>query len=151
MFVCGGPINPRKVFWDYFTLKMKACGCFFASRLGVISQKPWELLSTAGRNTSIAFYRLKGPHCPKFKKKTLFVLSLPEFFIVLMRGRGWCLCKRASLVQRCQQPIRCDNLSPEICMADLKGLTFRRRIKSHVPFAGIIRRLPYSTRFQDKG
>ena len=30
-------------------------------------------------------------------------------------------------------------------------LTFRRRIKSHLPFAGIIRRLPYSTRFQDKG
>ena len=30
-------------------------------------------------------------------------------------------------------------------------LTFRRRIKSHLSFAGIIRRLPYSTRFQDKG
>jgi len=30
-------------------------------------------------------------------------------------------------------------------------LTFRRRIKSLLPFAGIIRRLPYSTRFQDKG
>ena len=31
------------------------------------------------------------------------------------------------------------------------SLTFRRRIKSRLPFAGIIRRLPYSTRFQDKG
>ena len=30
-------------------------------------------------------------------------------------------------------------------------LTFRRLIKSRLPFAGIIRRLPYSTRFQDKG
>ena len=30
-------------------------------------------------------------------------------------------------------------------------LNFRRRIKSRLPFAGIIRRLPYSTRFQDKG
>ena len=30
-------------------------------------------------------------------------------------------------------------------------LTFRRRIKTRLPFAGIIRRLPYSTRFQDKG
>ena len=30
-------------------------------------------------------------------------------------------------------------------------LTFRRPIKSRLPFAGIIRRLPYSTRFQDKG
>jgi len=29
-------------------------------------------------------------------------------------------------------------------------LTFRRRIKSRLQFAGIIRRLPYSTRFQDK-
>ena len=29
-------------------------------------------------------------------------------------------------------------------------LTFRRRIKSRLPFAGIIRRLSYSTRFQDK-
>jgi len=31
------------------------------------------------------------------------------------------------------------------------GLNFRRRIKSRLPFAGIIRRLSYSTRFQDKG
>jgi len=30
-------------------------------------------------------------------------------------------------------------------------LNLRRRIKSRVPFAGIIRRLTYSTRFQDKG
>ena len=30
-------------------------------------------------------------------------------------------------------------------------LTFRRRIKSRLPFAGIIRMLPYSTGFQDKG
>jgi len=30
-------------------------------------------------------------------------------------------------------------------------LTFRRRIKSRLPFADIIRRLPYSTRFEDKG
>jgi len=33
----------------------------------------------------------------------------------------------------------------------LFSLNFRRRIKSHLPFAGIIRRLPYSTRFQHKG
>jgi hypothetical protein len=32
-----------------------------------------------------------------------------------------------------------------------KGLTFKRRIKSRLPFDGIIRRLRYSTRFQDKG
>ena len=31
------------------------------------------------------------------------------------------------------------------------SLTFRRRIKSRLPFAGIIRRLPYSTRLQDEG
>ena len=30
-------------------------------------------------------------------------------------------------------------------------LTFKRRIKSHLPFAGIIRSSPYSTRFQYKG
>jgi len=30
-------------------------------------------------------------------------------------------------------------------------LNFRRRIRSRLPFAGIIRRLTYSTRFQDKG
>ena len=29
--------------------------------------------------------------------------------------------------------------------------TFKRRIKSHLPFAGIIRSSPYSPRFQDKG
>jgi len=38
----------------------------------------------------------------------------------------------------------------ETCKKAL-ALTFRRRIKSRLPFAGIIRRLPYSTRFQDKG
>ena len=31
------------------------------------------------------------------------------------------------------------------------GVTFKRRIKSRLPFAGIIRSSPYSTRFQDKG
>ena len=31
------------------------------------------------------------------------------------------------------------------------ALTFKRRIKSHLPFAGIIRSSPYSTGFQDKG
>jgi len=51
VFVRGGPISPRKVFSDCLTLKMKACGWFVASRLDVISQKPWNLLSTAGRNT----------------------------------------------------------------------------------------------------
>ena len=30
-------------------------------------------------------------------------------------------------------------------------LTFKRRIKSHLPFAGIIRSSPYSPCFQDKG
>ena len=30
-------------------------------------------------------------------------------------------------------------------------LNFKRRIKSHLPFAGIIRSSPYSTRFQDRG
>ena len=30
-------------------------------------------------------------------------------------------------------------------------LTFKRRIKSHLPFSGIIRSSPYSPRFQDKG
>ena len=33
----------------------------------------------------------------------------------------------------------------------LRLLTFRRRIKSRLPFAGIIRRLLYYIRFQDKG
>ena len=31
------------------------------------------------------------------------------------------------------------------------NLTFRRRIKSRLPFAGIIRNLPYSTLYQDTG
>ena len=31
------------------------------------------------------------------------------------------------------------------------GVTFKRRIKCHLPYAGIIRSSPYSTRFQDKG
>ena len=33
----------------------------------------------------------------------------------------------------------------------LWNLTFKRRIKSHLPFAGIIRSSPYSPRFQDNG
>jgi len=31
------------------------------------------------------------------------------------------------------------------------ALTFKRRIKSHLPFEGIIRSSSYSTSFQDKG
>ena len=34
-----------------------------------------------------------------------------------------------------------------VCVCDL---TFKRRIKSQLPFAGIIRSSPYSPRFQDK-
>ena len=33
----------------------------------------------------------------------------------------------------------------------LRKLTFKRRIKSHLPFAGIIRSSQYSPRFQDNG
>ena len=33
----------------------------------------------------------------------------------------------------------------------LHFLTFKRQIKSHLPFAGIITSSPYSTGFQDKG
>jgi len=33
----------------------------------------------------------------------------------------------------------------------LQLVTFKHRIKSHLPFTGIIRSLPYSPRFQDKG
>ena len=32
-----------------------------------------------------------------------------------------------------------------------RDLTFKRRIKSRLPFAGIIRSSPFSTRFQGKG
>ena len=31
------------------------------------------------------------------------------------------------------------------------NITYKRRIKSHLPFAGIIRSSPYSPRFQGKG
>ena len=33
----------------------------------------------------------------------------------------------------------------------VNALTFKRRIKSHLPFAGIISSSPYSLRFQDNG
>ena len=33
----------------------------------------------------------------------------------------------------------------------VQRLTFKRRIKSHLPFAGIIKSSPYSPRFQDNG
>ena len=36
-------------------------------------------------------------------------------------------------------------------LAGQNTLTFKRRIKSHLPFAGVIRNSPYSSRFQDKG
>ena len=38
----------------------------------------------------------------------------------------------------------CGNV--DVCL-----LNFKRRIKSHLPFAGIIRSSPYFPRFQDKG
>ena len=42
-------------------------------------------------------------------------------------------------------------LTPISSLPSLNFLTFRRRIKPRLPFAGIISRLIYSTRFQDKG
>ena len=33
----------------------------------------------------------------------------------------------------------------------IPSVTFKRRIKSHLPFAGIIRSSQYSPHFQDKG
>jgi len=39
----------------------------------------------------------------------------------------------------------------KVMCSDFVSLTFRRRIKSRLPFAGIIRSSPYSPRFQDKG
>jgi len=35
--------------------------------------------------------------------------------------------------------------------APFSVLTFKRRIKSHLPLEGIVRSSPYSPRFQDKG
>ena len=35
--------------------------------------------------------------------------------------------------------------------AKISGITFKRRIKSHLPFAGIIKSSPYSPRFEDNG
>ena len=43
------------------------------------------------------------------------------------------------------------NTSSKLQDFDCILLTFKRRIKSRLPFAGIIRSSPYSTRFQDRG
>ena len=56
-------------------------------------------------------------------------------------------CRKACVVNATPRP-----LYPWESPINLVSLlTFRRRIKSHLPFAGIIRRLTYSTRFQDEG
>ena len=46
-----------------------------------------------------------------------------------------------------------NSLQSSLCLflLDSLNLTFKRRIKSHLPFASIIRSSPYSTSFQDKG
>ena len=38
-----------------------------------------------------------------------------------------------------------------LCEWNVCALTFKRRIKPRLPFAGIIRSSPYSPHFQDKG
>ena len=59
--------------------------------------------------------------------------------------------------------VNCEHFSSENCSSGFETeanctnncvqihFTFKRRIKSHLPFAGIIRSSPYSPRFQDKG
>ena len=37
------------------------------------------------------------------------------------------------------------------CSLTRGALTFKRRIKSHLPFAGVVRSSPYSPCFRDKG
>ena len=52
---------------------------------------------------------------------------------------------------RKQQNVTLCRYSISLKITSWQQLNFRRRIKSRLPFAGIIRRLPYSTRFQGKG
>ena len=40
---------------------------------------------------------------------------------------------------------------PGMAQSSPHPLTFKHRIKSHLPLAGVIRSSPYSTGFQDKG
>ena len=54
---------------------------------------------------------------------------------------------------RCSLGQQCDETTGHVHAHYIQKncvLTFKRRIKSHLPFAGIIRSL-YSTRLQDKG
>ena len=56
--------------------------------------------------------------------------------------------------QHCATNSSKDNLTHQVapgCRIDTRTLTFKRRIKSHLPFADIIRSSSYSTGFQDKG
>ena len=78
--------------------------------------------------------------------------NVSAYFAIFISHWCWCsfiaeihvlLCSIQHNKRTCQKSegISCVSLD----------LTFRRRIKSRLPFAGIIMRLPYSTRFQDKG
>jgi len=58
-------------------------------------------------------------------------------------------CDREVSILR--RPTRGCNAMKKKCITKNVQLTFKRRIKSHLPFAGIIRSSPYSSRFQDNG
>ena len=68
-------------------------------------------------------------------------------------------CPRASIQDWTHLIVFANTLCRSACemflmyagIAVFNSLNFRRRIKSRLPFAGIIRSSPYSTRFQDKG
>ena len=83
----------------------------------------------------------------------LFLLVLLYYFIFMKKGLhtdGFCLYAMFRLASNLSPFVRNPMISKKDTYVNYI-LTFKRRIKSHLSFAGIIRSSPYSPRFQDNG
>jgi len=95
--------------------------------------------------------------------KTTKEFNQDKYHSALEANRKLAACNQEAL--QFELTFSCATIVKDICAEEQKFLvrnrckelrkeailTFRRRIKFRLPFAGIIRRLSYSTRFQDKG
>ena len=80
----------------------------------------------------------------RFDLQTSRTLTMKPFRCVATSGLYSPTYAQPSAIKQIRQALK-------IGLPSLRTLTFRRWIKSRLPFAGIIRSSPYSTGFQDKG
>ena len=126
----------------------KSCGIFTFKVFGRWAEDQQGLSATF--NWQLMNFYIAAVFFSILIKKLLLVDTynkMCSLLVLLLPRNEWERRKRYK-----HSTLRTQETFPHLYFAILAGyLTFKRRIKSHLPFAGIIRSSPYSPRFQDEG